>query len=67
MKTVLEFSMPEDKVEFENAYKGSNYKRVIEELDQRLRSLHKYQDQHTIGVEEVRAILVELLNEYAVL
>jgi len=42
MKAILEFSLPEDQPEFNNAIKGGNWKDVCWEMDQLLRRNTKY-------------------------
>lgn len=44
MKAILEFNLPEDNEEFQNAINGSNYKHAHWQLDQLLRSEMKYKE-----------------------
>ena len=44
MKAILEFNLPEDNEEFQNAVNGSNYKHAHWQLDQLLRSEIKYKE-----------------------
>lgn len=60
MKSFLSFKLPEEQEEFESALNGSKYKGALEDLDNWLRGLAKYQDQETVSIEEVRQKLREL-------
>ena len=42
MKAILEFNLPEDKPEFNNAIKGGDWKHVCWEMEQYLRRNVKY-------------------------
>ena len=42
MKAILEFSLPEDQPEFNNAIKGGDWKHVCWQMDQYLRRNTKY-------------------------
>lgn len=42
MKAILEFNLPEDQPEFNNAIKGGDWKHVCWEMDQYLRRNVKY-------------------------
>jgi hypothetical protein len=42
MKAVLEFNLPEDQMEFDDATQGSKMRSVLVEMDQWLRSNTKY-------------------------
>ena len=42
MKAILEFNLPEDQPEFNNAIKGGDWKHVCWEMDQWLRVQYKY-------------------------
>ena len=44
MKAVLEFNLPEEKHEFDNATQGSKMRSVLWDFDQWLRSKTKYED-----------------------
>ena len=44
MKAILEFNLPEDKVDFDLALQGSDWKHVCWEMDQLLRKELKYSD-----------------------
>jgi len=67
MKAILEFSLPEDKEQFEVASKASDLYFVLWDLDQYLRGKVKYNDlsenEYTI-YESTRDKLYELLEEY---
>jgi len=59
MKAILEFNLPEDAPEHKLALDGGKWMSVCFELDQRLRSLEKYENRDTISVSEVRRLLRE--------
>ena len=44
MKAVLEFNLPEEQYEFNNAIKGGDWKHVCWEMDQLLRKHIKYDE-----------------------
>ena len=44
MKAILEFNLPEDKVDFDLALQGSDWKHVCWEMDQYLRKHIKYDE-----------------------
>jgi hypothetical protein len=52
MKAILEFSLPEDQPEFNNAIKGGDWKHVCWEMDQYLRKRIKYDE--SLSEEQLR-------------
>ena len=68
MKAILEFTLPEEQVEFDCAVNGVKWMSAMWDLDQWLRSQTKYapdtmsSDTH-IAFEECREKLHEILNE----
>jgi hypothetical protein len=63
MKVILEFTLPEEKEEYDLAMSGHVYKRAVDEFDDRLRQLWKYQDQKSIDIQEARKMLSEIVEE----
>lgn len=64
-KAILEFSLPDEKPEFEQAVKGAHYDYALHELDQHLRARLKYEDlseEVREALEKVREKLWELKN-----
>ena len=61
MKAILEFNLPEDKVDFDLALQGSDWKHVCWEMDQYLRKELKYSDDK--GFEELK-LLQEVRDEF---
>ncbi len=67
MKAILEFNLPEDQPEFNNAIKGGDWKHVCWEMDQLLRKHIKYdedlkEDEFTIFEyvrEEFNRLMIE--------
>jgi len=47
MKAILEFNLPEDKVDFDLALQGSDWKHVCWNMDQYLRKEIKYNDDNS--------------------
>jgi hypothetical protein len=70
MKATLEFELPMEREDFELAQNGHKYKIVLEDYDDWLRSLAKYQDKTEVSIEEarkkLREHLLECLSEYFV-
>ena len=60
MKAILEFNLPEDKVDFDLALQGSDWKHVCWEMDQLLRKHIKYDDDLS---EDARGILEYVRDE----
>lgn len=68
MKAILEFNLPDDQVDFEEAVNGAKWKLFAWEFDQWLRSQTKYapdsQDEnYTKALYDAREKLHEMLNE----
>jgi len=68
-KGILEFKLPEEKEEFEEAQKGGIYKLVLWDLDQHLRGIIKYNnDKHDEksleAFQKTRDTLHEFLKDY---
>ena len=64
MKVTLEFNSIEDAEELEIAMNAYEWYSVVCKMDQRLRSMHKYEG---IGyAEEIRKILAEIIYENGV-
>ena len=72
MKAILEFNLPEDKVDFNLALKGSDWWHVCWEMDQWLRAQYKYMPDEKYSKEkydtyvEAREKLLELMSENGV-
>ena len=68
MKAILEFNLPEDDIELNNAINGGTYKFILWHLDQDFRNMVKYsenEEEVRIG-EELRNKLHEYFSEYNV-
>ena len=61
MKAILEFNLPEDKVDFDLALQGSDWKHVCWQMDQYLRKRVKYDDDLS---EDAREILEYIRGEF---
>ena len=69
MKAILEFNLPDDQPEFDNAINGTKWSLVAWELDQWLRSQIKYppddmSQEAYDAFEQCRDKLHEIKNEY---
>jgi len=63
-KVILEFDPNEDRAEMESALNGWKWQMVVWEFDQHMRSIYKYEDNHT---GEVYDMLEKLRNELRVM
>lgn len=64
MPTVtITFSVPEEQIELDTALKAIDYSIVVEDLDNWLRSKHKYENLDNISILEVREHLLLLMQE----
>ena len=61
MKAILEFNLPEDQPEFNNALKGGDWKHVCWEMDQYLRKRVKYDEGLT---EEQLEVYEDMRGEF---
>ena len=61
MKAILEFNLPEDQPEFNNAIKGGDWKHVCWQMDQLLRKHLKYDDDLS---EDARGMLEYVREEF---
>jgi hypothetical protein len=65
MQVVMEFNLPEDKFEHRAAQVGTELSCALQEIDQRLRSLAKHEDEISINIETMRAMLREETQDFA--
>ena len=67
MKAILEFQLPEDQSEFNNAIKGGDWKHVCWQMDQYLRKELKYNDDRSLEelnlLQKVRDELYGFMSE----
>ena len=67
MKAILEFNLPEDKVDFNLAVKGSDWWHVCWQMDQYLRKKIKYDETLSEDVhdayQDMRDELCRMMNE----
>jgi hypothetical protein len=61
MKAILEFNLPEDKVDFNLALKGSDWKHVCWQMEQYLRKRVKYDESLS---EEQREVYEDMRGEF---
>lgn len=70
MKVTLEFTLPEEREEMEQAVKGHEYAAALVELDNNLRSLIKYNtelaDDYVAGLQRARDILHQSIADHGV-
>ena len=63
MKAYLVFKLPEDKEEYQDAVNGTNYKMVLEDLDDFFRTKVKYENKNYVRCDVVREKIAELMND----
>ena len=66
MKAILEFNLPDENFNYMNAVFASNWRQVVNELDDWLRNEKKYQDNDIIATSDVRSKIFELMNDNGV-
>jgi hypothetical protein len=59
----LKFELPKDKYDYRNAIEGHLWRRVVEDLDNYLRDMYKYQDKRKIKIKELRNKIYELMTD----
>ena len=63
MKAILEFSLPEEQAEHEDALHGTDYRRIIEAVDERCRSWIKHGNDFKHPEEVAQAVRDIILEE----
>lgn len=66
MKTIMEFNLPEDQIEFDFAVQGSKMYSALWDISQELRQIWKYEqlkDDEFKMVERIRDKFHEILDE----
>lgn len=63
MRANLSFKLPEDRSEFQDAQDGTALRIALQEYDNWLRGMIKYEDKEMISTEEARKKLHELLGD----
>lgn len=69
MKAKLNFNLPDEQIEFNDAINGNAYKTVIWELDQFLRSQLKHQDmpdEVSVKVLQIRDELHSIIQDHSI-
>ena len=66
MKAILEFELPQEKSEFEDASKGLDYYCVLTEFQESLRRARKNSDYESVTFDEVFLMLSDSLDAYDV-
>ena len=61
MKATLEYNLPEEQHDLNNALHCHDWQMVLWDLDQILRAKTKYEDNHTIEVDVVRELIHQLM------
>lgn len=67
MKAILEFTLPEEQANHEDALNGGSYKAILQDMDNHLRSLIKYGDlseELQTQAEEIRTKLHQTAEAY---
>lgn len=65
-KIILEFDSNDDWIESQIAINAGKLQGIIWDLDQKFRSLYKYEGVETIGTSDVRKLLGEIMNEHGI-
>ena len=63
-KATLEFNLPEDEEDYNNAINGHKYITALREVDRQLRSLSKHQNLRDIPIDRVRKLIADELMNY---
>lgn len=63
MKATLEYHLPEESSEFNDAMNGTRWSCVVSELEEWLRGLVKYHNHQLVTIEEVRARIRDLKGD----
>jgi len=63
-KAILEFNLPEEQEEYKLTLKAGDWMMVCSEMDNWLRNRIKYENRNDL--QEVRDVLLGLMNEYEV-
>jgi hypothetical protein len=65
MKAILEFDLPEEQQQFDEAANGTKWRGVVEELDRRLRQVVKYgeDDADSVAAMDWRAKLADIVKD----
>lgn len=64
MKAILEFNLPEDREEHEEAVNAWKVTLAVWDYSQWLRGLYKHGETYTIDTEEARQKLFDIWNKY---
>lgn len=62
MKAYLSFTLPEDEMEHYYALNGSKYYICLQDIDEWLRSLSKYENKKLVKIDEVRGFIRDCLS-----
>lgn len=63
MKAILEFNLPEEKIDHEYALKGHLAFIVLDEIDTYLRDLYKHQNKKQVSIEKLRDFINIQMSE----
>jgi hypothetical protein len=62
-KAYLKFELPQETDEFELAQNGGKYKAALDDFDNWLRAMDKYENKRSVTVKDAREKLRELMHE----
>ena len=62
MEAILKFNLDEEACDFETAVRASDLKWILWDLDQKFRSMYKYEDKE--WAYDARETLRQIMNEY---
>lgn len=64
MKAILVFKLPEEKEDHDLALNGYKWKLCWDDLRQKLRAKHKYEDINEFTYDQITDIMGEIYDEY---
>ena len=63
-KAMLEFTLPEEQVDHQLALDGWKWRTIVNDVDNHLRNLSKYQNLVDIPIDRVRKLISDTLEEH---
>jgi len=64
MEIILKYNLPDEREDYESAYKGLTFKCAIQEYDNYLRSVCKYGEPSEVDAQTCRDKLWEILRDH---
>ena len=63
MKAIIEFNLPEDSDEHQIALDGWKWRIAVQEIDNKLRAMLKYEEKETFDIETMREFISSMLSD----